>query len=132
MVKEQGPVKTGQVNPDRPLVGPSVDTFVGCFVGSPSRAENREISPRGCSRGQTRGATHGPTRGATQNYLAHSWVKFRFRLFCASSTKTFRTRFGSFFFRKQRKSKKARKTRLAPGWVIFVFPVSCYRAENPK
>ena len=28
-------VKTGQVNPDRPLVGPSVDTFVGCFVGSP-------------------------------------------------------------------------------------------------
>ena len=28
-------VKTGQVNPDHPLVGPSVDTFVGCFVGSP-------------------------------------------------------------------------------------------------
>ena len=28
-------VKTGQVNPDRPLVGPSVDAFVGCFVGSP-------------------------------------------------------------------------------------------------
>ena len=28
-------VKTGQVNPDRPLVGPSVDTFVGGFVGSP-------------------------------------------------------------------------------------------------
>ena len=28
-------VKTGQVNPDRPLVGPSVDTFVACFVGSP-------------------------------------------------------------------------------------------------
>ena len=26
-------VKTGQVNPDRPLVGPSVDTFVGCFRG---------------------------------------------------------------------------------------------------
>ena len=50
-------VKTGQVNPDRPLVGPSVDTFVGCFVGSPRRAENREISPRGCSRGATRGAT---------------------------------------------------------------------------
>ena len=49
-------VKTGQVNPDRPLVGPSVDTFVGCFVGSPRRAENREISPRGCSRGPTRGS----------------------------------------------------------------------------
>ena len=28
-------VKTEQENPDRPLVGPSVDTFVGCFVGSP-------------------------------------------------------------------------------------------------
>ena len=28
-------VKTGQVNPDRPLVGPCVDTFMGCFVGSP-------------------------------------------------------------------------------------------------
>ena len=27
-------MKTGQVNPDRPLVGPSVDTFVGCFVGA--------------------------------------------------------------------------------------------------
>ena len=44
-------VKTGQVNSDRPLVGPSVDTFVGCFVGafvgSPRRAENREINPRG-------------------------------------------------------------------------------------
>ena len=61
-------VKTGQVNPDRPLVGPSVDTFVGSFVGSPRRAENRELSPRGCSRrgarGPTRGATHGPTRGS--------------------------------------------------------------------
>ena len=36
-------VKTGQVNPDCPLVGPSVDTFVGCFVrafvGSPGKAE---------------------------------------------------------------------------------------------
>ena len=35
-------VKTGQVNPDRPLVGPSVNTFVGrfvgAFVGSPRRA----------------------------------------------------------------------------------------------
>ena len=63
-------VKTGQVNPDRPLVGPSVDTFMGCFVGSLWRAENREISPRGCSRGssrgRTRGATRGPTRGATR------------------------------------------------------------------
>ena len=57
-------VKTGQVNPDRPLVGPSVDTFVGCFVGSPWRAENREISSRGGSRGRTRGATRGPTRGS--------------------------------------------------------------------
>ena len=27
--------ETGQVNPDPPLVGHSVDTFVGCFVGSP-------------------------------------------------------------------------------------------------
>ena len=43
---------------------------MGCFVGSPRRAENREISPRGCSRGgssgRTRGATRGPTRGATR------------------------------------------------------------------
>ena len=41
-------VKTGQMNPNRPLVGPSVDTFVGCFVGAfvgtPRRAE---INPRG-------------------------------------------------------------------------------------
>ena len=31
-------VKTGQVNPDRPLVGPSVNTFVGAFVKSSRRA----------------------------------------------------------------------------------------------
>ena len=58
-------MKTGQVNPDRPLVGPSVDTFVGCFVASPRRAENKEISPCGCSRGGSRGGARGPTRGAT-------------------------------------------------------------------
>ena len=53
------------MNPDRPLVGPFVDTFVGCFVGSPRKAESREISPRGGSRGGTRWATRGPTRKAT-------------------------------------------------------------------
>ena len=31
------------------------DTCVGCFVGSPRWAENREISPRGCSRRRSRG-----------------------------------------------------------------------------
>ena len=51
---------------DEQLVGPSVDTFVGCFVGSPWRAENREINPRGFSRGGSRGRTRGPTRGATR------------------------------------------------------------------
>ena len=59
-------MKTGQVNPDRPHVGPSVNTFVGTFVGSPCRDENKQINPRGGSRGRTRGATHGPTRGATR------------------------------------------------------------------
>ena len=73
-------VKTGQVNPDRPLVGPSVDTFVGCFVGSPRRAENRKIGPRGRSRGGsrggTRGATRGPTRGATRGSTRGSSFAF--------------------------------------------------------
>ena len=71
-------VKTRQVNPDRPLVGPSVNTFVGrfvgAFVGSPRRAENKENQASwvpvvgalvgDLSRGRTRGATRGPTRGS--------------------------------------------------------------------
>ena len=36
-------VKTGQVNPDRPLVGPSVNTFAGAFVGSPRSRGNETI-----------------------------------------------------------------------------------------
>ena len=71
-------VKTGQLNPDRPLVGPSVDTFVGCFVGSARGAEDREISPRGCSRGGSRGrtcgATCGPTRGATRGFRVGAFL----------------------------------------------------------
>ena len=86
-------VKTGQVNPDRPLVGPSVNTFVGRFVGgfvgSPRRAENREIKPRGScrgrsrgrSRGRTRGSTRGPTRGATRGPTRGS----RFAFACSVS-----------------------------------------------
>ena len=59
-------MKTGQVNPDRPLVGPSVDTFVGCFVGVPEGPKTGKSAPRGCSRGGSRGATRGPTRGPTR------------------------------------------------------------------
>ena len=65
-------VKTRQVNPDRPLMGPSVNTF----VGSPCRAENREINPRGGSRGRTRGPTRGPTHGVIRGATRGS--KFAF------------------------------------------------------
>ena len=72
--------KTGQVNPDPPLVGPFVATFVGCFVGSP-RLKTRKSAPRGCSHGGSRGRTRGATGGPMR-----SWVNFRFRLLCVSPT----------------------------------------------
>ena len=55
-------VKTGQVNPDRPLVGPSVDTFVGGFMGRPWRAENRESALVGALVGPLVGGLVGPSR----------------------------------------------------------------------
>ena len=60
-------VKTGQVNPDRPLVGPSVDTFVGCvvgaFVGSPRGAEIGKSTLVGALVGALVGGLVGPLVG---------------------------------------------------------------------
>ena len=67
-------VKTGQLNPDRPLVGPSVDTF----VGSPRRAEKQGNQPSWVL------SWAGSWGHSWTHSWAHSWVKFRFRLLCAS------------------------------------------------
>ena len=76
-------------------LGPSVDRFVGSFVGSFRRAEkfNRENQPsggraRGAIRGPTRGATRGPTHGsnfafacsARRQAFAPAFVCVRLRL----------------------------------------------------
>ena len=59
-----GENRTGEPRPS--TRGPLRGHLRGRFRGESLKAENREISPRGCSRGQTRGATRGPTRGATR------------------------------------------------------------------
>ena len=75
-------MKTGQVNPDRPLVGPSVDTFVGCFVGSPRRAENRKSALVGALVDALVGPLVGPLVGqislSPALCVAHSYKPARF------------------------------------------------------